>query len=225
MDAYKKHNGRCGGRTWECLGCKITTQTWKEFCHAAQEQYLEQTLRARQRAVRVACDVSGSGRRQNVCLVEALRSLGVHVPYSCDGPFWALADGNDWLRPRGFLGCKRFCDCVLQNIGRKVLRLEKVCKKQIHTERSCLNDSVRLKLVASWKSTFWSSQVPAPRRRWVRTSKPKWPWQMVFPSPSWGLCGPLLHRGATSGSHHVLIAEWARQARRVAAGKIRRAPS
>ena len=39
----------------------------------------------------------------DVCLVDALRSLGVPLQYRCDGPFWALADGNAWLRPYGFL--------------------------------------------------------------------------------------------------------------------------
>lgn len=44
-----------------------------------------------------------SDRRTDVCFVNAFRSLGVHVPYLRDGPFWALADGTEMLRPFGFL--------------------------------------------------------------------------------------------------------------------------
>lgn len=45
-----------------------------------------------------------SDRRTDVCFVNAFRSLGVHVPYYLgDGPFWALADGTEMLRPFGFL--------------------------------------------------------------------------------------------------------------------------
>ena len=36
---------------------------------------------------------------RNVCLVSALRELGVAVPYTRSGPFRALADGNSMLRP------------------------------------------------------------------------------------------------------------------------------
>ena len=42
-------------------------------------------------------------RKTNVCLVDALRSLGVPVPYVCDGPFWALRDGNRMLSGFGRL--------------------------------------------------------------------------------------------------------------------------
>ena len=44
-----------------------------------------------------------SERKKNVCLVDSLRSLGVPVPYSGDGPFYALADGNIFLSPYGNL--------------------------------------------------------------------------------------------------------------------------
>ena len=36
-------------------------------------------------------------RHKNVCLIDALRGLGVKVPYTKDGPFWAMADGNPML--------------------------------------------------------------------------------------------------------------------------------
>ena len=40
-----------------------------------------------------------SGKFSHVCLVDAMRSLGVKVPYLKNGPFWALADGNPLLEP------------------------------------------------------------------------------------------------------------------------------
>ena len=40
-----------------------------------------------------------------VCLVDAIRSLGVKAPYVRNGPFWALADGNCLLEPFQCLGC------------------------------------------------------------------------------------------------------------------------
>ena len=45
-----------------------------------------------------------SDRRTDVCFVNAFRSLGVHVPYLRDGPFWALADGNRDVAPLWVLG-------------------------------------------------------------------------------------------------------------------------
>ena len=36
---------------------------------------------------------------KDVCLIDAFRALGVKVPYTCDGKFWALADGNRMLQP------------------------------------------------------------------------------------------------------------------------------
>lgn len=42
-------------------------------------------------------------QKTNVCSVDALRSLGVPVPYVCDGPFWALRDGNRMLSGFGRL--------------------------------------------------------------------------------------------------------------------------
>ena len=43
-------------------------------------------------------------RKKNVCLIDALRSLGVPVQYASNGPFWALGDGNRMLEPFGPLG-------------------------------------------------------------------------------------------------------------------------
>jgi hypothetical protein len=36
---------------------------------------------------------------QDVCLIDTLRVLGVKVPYTGNGQFWALADGNRMLEP------------------------------------------------------------------------------------------------------------------------------
>ena len=38
---------------------------------------------------------------QQVCLVTSLRNLGVQLPYTSNGPFKALADGNPMLEPLG----------------------------------------------------------------------------------------------------------------------------
>ena len=46
-------------------------------------------------------------RKQEVCLIDALRSLGVQLSYQTDGPFWALADGNKLLHPHGSLARSR----------------------------------------------------------------------------------------------------------------------
>ena len=57
-------------------------------------------------------------RRRNVCLVDALRALGVHVPYVSDGPFKALSDGNEWLRPHGSFGMQAaVCDVFVTTLG------------------------------------------------------------------------------------------------------------
>ena len=36
---------------------------------------------------------------RDVCLVDALRGHGYKCPYTSDGPFWALQDGNVFLKP------------------------------------------------------------------------------------------------------------------------------
>lgn len=36
--------------------------------------------------------------------MDSFRSVGVKVPYSSDGPFWALADGRKMLLPFGLRG-------------------------------------------------------------------------------------------------------------------------
>lgn len=46
-----------------------------------------------------------SDRKKDVCLIDALRSLGMkEIGYHCDGPFWAMGDGNKMLKPHGCLG-------------------------------------------------------------------------------------------------------------------------
>ena len=40
------------------------------------------------------------------CLVDSLRSVGIKVPYTKAGPFWALKDGDDMLAPFGRLSKK-----------------------------------------------------------------------------------------------------------------------
>ena len=50
---------------------------------------------------------------KNVCLVKTFRALKISVPYTGDGPFWALADGNIMLRPFG-LRLRVVEDSVLQ---------------------------------------------------------------------------------------------------------------
>ena len=42
---------------------------------------------------------SPSSRFENCCLIDAIRSLGVKVPYTGPGPYFALADGNRLLAP------------------------------------------------------------------------------------------------------------------------------
>ena len=51
----------------------------------------------RQPSKRLLQSVCAEPRRVNVCLVDALRSLAVPVPYASDGPLFALRDGNAWL--------------------------------------------------------------------------------------------------------------------------------
>ena len=40
------------------------------------------------------------------CLVDSLRSVGIKVPYTKAGPFWALKDGDEMLAPFGRLSKK-----------------------------------------------------------------------------------------------------------------------
>lgn len=46
----------------------------------------------------------GEQRCADVCLVDSLRAHRYKVPYSSNGPFWALKDGNYFLRPWQSLG-------------------------------------------------------------------------------------------------------------------------
>lgn len=48
-----------------------------------------------------------SHRYVEACLVDSFRSVGVKVPYSSDGPFFALADGRNMLLPFGLRGSAR----------------------------------------------------------------------------------------------------------------------
>lgn len=51
------------------------------------------------------CSASSESRRfSDVCLVDSFRAIGLKVPYSQDGPFWAVQDGNGMLEPLGCLG-------------------------------------------------------------------------------------------------------------------------
>ena len=47
-------------------------------------------------------------RRKNVCLIDALRSLGAAIQYDRDGPLYAMGDGNTILAPHGTLGWNQF---------------------------------------------------------------------------------------------------------------------
>ena len=38
-------------------------------------------------------------RFEEVCLINVLRAHGFKVPYTCHGPFFAMADGNGFLQP------------------------------------------------------------------------------------------------------------------------------
>ena len=38
-------------------------------------------------------------RFREVCLIDSLRAHRYKVQYTADGPFWAMADGNKFLRP------------------------------------------------------------------------------------------------------------------------------
>ena len=41
---------------------------------------------------------------KETCLVDAFRSIGIKVPYTGPGPFWAVSDGAKMLEPLGQLG-------------------------------------------------------------------------------------------------------------------------
>ena len=57
----------------------------------------------KKRSLKTASDTQAPVRMSHVCLVDALRSLGVNVPYTEHGPLWALRDGNRLLQPHGTL--------------------------------------------------------------------------------------------------------------------------
>ncbi|CAE7300469.1 RPL15, partial [Symbiodinium sp. CCMP2456] len=39
-------------------------------------------------------------RFSETCLIDSLRALGVRIPYERNGPFWALRDGGEFLKPQ-----------------------------------------------------------------------------------------------------------------------------
>ena len=59
----------------------------------------------------------------NVCLVEALRSLGVPVPLTRSGPLWAMVDGNPLLAPFGKL-LKPVPLCSVKPPGRFIVHVK-----------------------------------------------------------------------------------------------------
>ena len=50
---------------------------------------------------------SGDGRLPDVCLIDALRAHGFKIPYSAPGPFRAMGDGDQFLKPWGRLVCSQ----------------------------------------------------------------------------------------------------------------------
>jgi hypothetical protein len=70
-------------------------------------------------AARAAQDQRRRYDQANVCLVRALRSLGLAVQFSGPGPFRARTDGNRFLAPLG-LGL-RYTDSAAAGPGRYVL--------------------------------------------------------------------------------------------------------
>ena len=86
------------GRGW------IFFATLKEFEMMNQmEDEPQQSFPKQKPQKEASMPVITSDRRTDVCYVKAFRSLGFRVPYLRDGPFWALADGTEMLRPFGFL--------------------------------------------------------------------------------------------------------------------------
>ena len=46
------------------------------------------------------------------CLVDCLRARGLKVPYTSQGPFWAIADGCRFTEPFGLLGLRLLAMCT-----------------------------------------------------------------------------------------------------------------
>lgn len=67
-------------------------------------------------------------QRANVCLVRALRSLGLAVPLSGPGPFRARTDGNRMLAPLGL--ALRYVDEITLRTGDPAF----VCRSREHWE-------------------------------------------------------------------------------------------
>eukprot|EP00439_Symbiodinium_sp_Y106_P019360 s234_g2.t1 len=53
-------------------------------------------------------------RYRDVCLINVLRAHGYKCEYTADGPFWAMEDGNVFLKPFRYLDCHRSFDNVLR---------------------------------------------------------------------------------------------------------------
>ena len=66
----------------------------------------------RDQARRVSSYNREAGVFSNVCLIDALQSLGTKVPYTSNWPFWAFADGRQFLKPFG----KTIRNCSWQEI-------------------------------------------------------------------------------------------------------------
>ena len=52
---------------------------------------------------------------EEVCLVDSFRAVGVKVPYRSHGPFWALKDGKEMLKPMGHLDSIKLSPTVWEN--------------------------------------------------------------------------------------------------------------
>ena len=67
-------------------------------------------------------------QRANVCLVRALRSLGIPIPLSGTGPFRARTDGNRLLAPLGL--ALRYVDELSLRTGDPA----KCCESREHSQ-------------------------------------------------------------------------------------------
>ena len=80
--------------TNKLLGCKVLYINWlpdccKRFAYFLRTEPLQDTKRFK-----------------DVCLLNCLHSHGYKVAYECDGPFYAMKDGNQFLKPWGCLICR-----------------------------------------------------------------------------------------------------------------------
>ena len=82
----------------------------------------------------------------DTCLIDTLRSLGLRVPYERSGPFWALKDGNCFLRPLKCSATNYSLVCGHVSRGSTAQRSPRQCVKQL--KRSLISDPVTAN--ASW---------------------------------------------------------------------------